>query len=149
MSSTRSTSRNDLLRLRVLLRAELLLALRDHDLLVVVALNAGLLGLRDLLVEQLLELRLGQRAREHLAVDEERRRRTNAEHFELAHVLLDELLALLAVHVGGELRRIETDFLRDREDVVLLHRAGFLAARLRVRRERLLPEHLLERDVLA
>src|SRR5688572_14338575 len=123
MSSTRSTSRNDLLRLRVLLRAELLLALRDHDLLVVVALNAGL---RDLLVEQLLELRLGQRAREHLAVDEERRRRTNAEHFELAHVLLDELLALLAVHVGGELRRIETDFLRDREDVVLLHRAGFL-----------------------
>ena len=66
---------------------------------------------------------------------------------ELGHVGLDELLALVAGHVGLELRDVEARFLRDREQVRLAELRR--VTRLRVGVEALLPDQRSCTPVLA
>src|SRR5262249_34827564 len=137
-------------RLRILLGPELLLAL-PHDLLVVIVRARDARGLGDLqlLVDDLLEGFLRDAAADVVAVDEERRRAVDAELAELGHVALDTRLALGAVLVGLELLDVEPDLLRHLDEAVVAHARGVLTARLRVRPEALVPEHVLVLDELA
>src|SRR5206468_8007571 len=75
------------------------------------------------------------------AVDEERGRGADTERGQVAHVLLDQLLAL-ALHVGLELVDVEADLLRVAEDdrAALRRFPAALGLAARLRRARVLVE---------
>src|SRR4051812_37853077 len=110
------------LRLRSASRAELLLALTDDDLVVVLGRrNPAGLGDLQLAIDQLLERARIHRAGHVVPVDEEARRRAHAVLAQLVRVVVHHRLALGAVHVGLELGGIEPDARHPAHHVLLGH----------------------------